>query len=330
MQPQLLAPATVRRRLPSVPYQAGVRNTIMVDRDGVLTKLALRVAFRITNGGTAAVGPLWQTLARIIRRLEVVVNGADTVVSITGAHLASRAQVEFGTRMFGMDSAIVLTASAATDYEIVLPLPFYLPRAQRPDDTALDLRRVDQAILAITWGDASDIYTTPNGAAISNVTCAVEGHYLVNAAPDAAFLVRSLDMQEVQNTGSNNNFAILQDRGSDLFWRSFHVASLRNQLSVQNILTGDVRVNAGAFVYANRDAVAVLAETMRQSGLPVAEFPASDRAYRIAFDNLGSNRTLINAAALSGDLYLTVGTTFTSGTEVLSISREAVRSLRIS
>lgn len=326
---QLIAPATVKRRLPSVPYQAGVRNTIAIDRDGVLTMLRVRLQFRVTNGGTAAVGPLWMTLARIIRRFEIIINGADTLISINGAHLASRALVEFGKRPYGMDAAIVLTASTATDYDIVLPLPFYLPRAERPDDTSLDLRRVDQAIVAITWGDASDLYTTPNGAAVSNVSCSIEGQYLVNARPDQIFLARALDLQDVSNTASNANFAILQDRGSDLFWRSFHIATLRNQLAVQNIITGDVRLNAGAFVYVNRDGQSVLAETMDFAAIPFAEYAAGDRVYRVAQDYLGSNQTIINAGALSGDLYLTLGTTYTSGSEVISISREAMRTLRI-
>lgn len=326
---QMMAPATVKRRLPSVPYQAGVRNTIAIDRDGVLTMLRVRLQFRVTNGGTAAVGPLWMTLPRIIRRFEVILNGADTLVSISGAHMASRALVEFGKRPYGMDASIVLTASAATDYDIVLPLPFYLPRAERPDDTSLDLRRVDQAIIAITWGDASDLFATPNGAAISNVSCSVEGQYLVNSRPDQIFLARALDMQDIANTASNSNFAILQDRGSDLFWRSFHIATLRNSVAVQNIITGDVRLNAGAFVYVNRDGQSILAETMDAAGLPTSEYSTFDRVYRVGMDYLGSNQTLINAGALSGDLYLTLGTTYTSGSEVISISREAMRTLRI-
>lgn len=325
---QLMAPATVKRRLPSVPYQAGVRNTVAIDRDGVLTMLRLRLQFRVTNGGTAAVGPLWMTLARIVRRFEIILNGADTLVSISGAHLASRALLEYGKRPYGMDAAIVLTASAATDYDIVIPLPFFLPKSERPDDTSLDLRRIDQAILAVTWGDAADLYTTPNGAVVSNVSASVEGQYLVNARPEQVFLARALDMQDIANVASNSNFAILQDRGSDLFWRSFHVATLRNNIAVQNIITGDVRMNAGAFVYVNRDGVSVLAETMDYAALPFSEYAASDRVYRIMQDYLGSNQTLINAGALSGDLYLTFGTTYTSGSEILSISREAMRTLR--
>jgi hypothetical protein len=325
----LLAKSLVRRRLPSPQYQAGVRNTIAIDRDGVLMMLVLRVQFRCTNGATGPVGPLWQTLARIMRRVEVIVNGQDTVVTINGAHLASRAQVEWGGRSLGMDATVVLTNSAVTDYDVTIPLPFFLPKGVRPDDTGLDLRQTQQAILAVTWGDASDLFTTTNSAALSNVSCVVEGHYYVNAPAEQVFLARVLDTQDTPNPASNANMAILQDRGSDLWYRSWHMATLRNNVAVQNIITGDVRLNAGAFVYINRDGQNVLAETIRNYALPFAEYPTADRVYRLDMPFLGQNTTNINASALGGDLFLTLGTTYTSGTEIISISREMMRTLRI-
>lgn len=323
------ARASVRRRLPSIPYSAGVRNTVNIDRDGVLHMLAIRIAFTVANGATPPTGPLWQCLARLIRRLEVIVNGQDTVVSINGAHLASRAQLEWGVRALGMDAAVVLTANATTNYEIVLPLPFFLPRAVRPDDCSLDLRNVNQAVLAITWGDRSDLFATPGTAAISNVVCQVAGHYTVNVPAEAQpYLVRALDMQEASSGAANANFTVLQDRGQEILWRSWHIASLRNNVSALDIITGDVRLYSGAFVYSSREAVEVLAETARAAMIPWTEYPAADRVYRLDMPTFGSNTTVINGGALSGDLYLSFGLSYTSGTELLSISREAMRLLR--
>lgn len=323
------APAIVRRRLASPLYAAGVRQTVQLDRDGVLLGLAIRVQYRVANGATGPVGPLWSTLARILRRVEVVVNGQDTVINVNGAHLASRQLLESGQRALGMDAAVVLTNSANTDYDITIRVPFVLPPgAQRRDDTALDLRGVQQAILAITWGDASDLFTTVNTAAVQNVSCEITGHYLVNANPAQRFLVRALDIQDQDNTTSNANLSILLDRGSDLFWRSLHIATLRNNVAVQNILTGDVRWSAGSFIYDNRSAREVLADTIHEATVPYSEFAAADQIYRLTRDFMGSNTTLINGGALSGDLFLTVGTTYTSGTERISISREFLRPLR--
>lgn len=324
-----MAQAFARHRLQNIPYQAGVRNTIPIDRDGVLAMLAVRLAFTVTNGATGPVGPLWMTLARLIRRLEVVVNGQDTVVAINGAHLASRALFDFGARQFGMDDTVVLTNSAATNYQIVLPIPFYLPRARRPDDTALDLRKVAQATIGITWGDQTDLFTTPNNAAISNVTCAVEGHYLLDAPADQVYMVRTLDMVEQNNAASNQNFQILVDRGQDIFWRSFHIATLRNDIAVNTMLDGgDIRLLAGSFFYVNREAVHVRAEARRAFGLPAAEAADATGIYPVYMPFLGQGTTLINAGALTADLFFNFNITYTSGTEKVSISREAMRPLR--
>jgi hypothetical protein len=323
------APAIVRRRLASPLYAAGVRQTVQLDRDGVLLGAVIRVQYRVTNGATGPVGPLWSTLARILRRVEVVVNGQDTVINVNGAHLASRQLVESTQRPLGMEASVVLTNSAVTDYDISIRVPFVLPYgAQRRDDTALDLRGVQQAILAVTWGDASDLFTTPGAAAISNVNVEITGHYLVNASPAQRYLVRALDIQDVDNTTTNANLSVLLDRGSDIFWRNLHIATLRNNVAVQNILTGDVRWQAGSFIYDNRSPREVLADTIFESRIPYSEFPAADQVYRLSRDFYGSIATLINGGALAGDLFLILGTTYTSGTERISISREFIRPLR--
>jgi hypothetical protein len=324
------AQAIVRRKLPSVAYQAGVRQTITLDRDGVLQMVVLRLQYRVSNGATGPTAPKWHALARLLRRVEVVVDGQDTVVSISGAHIASRALLEFGMRQPGTEATVVLTSSAVTDYDIVLPLPFFLPKSRRPDDTSLDLRAqtVSQAILAVTWGDLTDVFTAVNTATLSNVALSIEGHYLVNAAPDAVFMVRSLDVQEVSNPATNASLSALIDRGSDMFWRSFHIATTRNDIAVQNIISGDIRLRAGAFTYVNREARHVLAEAQRNYALPTAEWGTDLQVYRVDMSNLGQGTTLINAAALNGDLFLEFGTTYTSGTETISISREAMRRLR--
>ena len=97
---------------------------------------------------------------------------------------------------------------------------------------------------------------------------------------------------------------------------------------MQNILTGDTRLQAGSFIYDNRSAREILADTLYESRLPYSEFPAADQVYRISRDFHGSIATLINGGALSGDLFLMLGTTYTSGTERISISREFIRPLR--
>src|SRR5690606_29541344 len=100
-------------------YASGGRQTLEIDRDGVLLGLRLRLKFTITNGGTAAVTPLFQALARLMRRLEVIAGGRDTVWSVQGEDLAARVQYENAARAYGMGDTVVLTESVATNYDII-------------------------------------------------------------------------------------------------------------------------------------------------------------------------------------------------------------------
>jgi hypothetical protein len=87
-------------------------------------------------------------------------------------------------------------------------------------------------------------------------------------------------------------------------------------------------LQAGSFIYDNRSARETLADTIFESRLPYSEYPAADQVYRLNRDFYGSIATLINGGALSGDLFMLLGTTYTSGTERISISREFIRPLR--
>lgn len=331
------AQAVIKRKLGTIPYQASVRNTLTLDRDGVLVQLTLRLVYTVTNGATGPVGPLWQTLARLIRRVDIIVDGQDTFVSLSGAHLVMRALFDTFVRQYGMDATVVLTNSAVTVYEVHIPIFLTLPptTAARADDCALDMRQVTQAQLGVTWGDVSDLFTTPNAnTAVSAVTLNVEAHYLLNPeagkrnGQKAVYLVRSMDQVDVPNVATNPNMSVLIDRGQDIFWRSFQIVTLRNNIAVNNILDGgDIRLQSGSFVYVNREAVIIRSEPRRTFQMPVAEFDLAG-VYRLELPWLGQNTTTINAGALASDLQFVFGTTYTSGTELISISREAIRPLR--
>lgn len=314
----------IQRSLGTITYQEGTRQTLLLDRDGVMLELKARIRFTVTNGATGPVGPLWQTLARIIRRLEIVLDGQDTLVSISGAGLASRAHIEAGVEAYGMTDTVVLTNSAVTAYDIVLSLPFFLPRGRRPDDTALDLRRVNQAVLAITWGGPSDLFTTVNAAAISAVTCGIDAVYMVNVDPQAQFLGRSLDTVIQDIAATNANLGVLMDRGHDIFYRGFHIAALDDGVASNSIIN-NIRLESGSFVFTNREGAIIRSMLRSQYGL--STLPTG--VYMIDTSHFGEGKSLINTGALATDLYLRFDVTKPAGVITLEIFREALRPIRV-
>ncbi len=259
-------------------------------------------------------------------------NGQDTFITQSGAHLANRALADFGSRALGMESSVVLTNSAVTVYQLSIPIALTLPRSRRPDDTALDLRAVDQAILALTWGDATDLFGTVNAAAVSAVSCNIEGHYLIGADPKATYMVRSLDQQDVAVAATNNNQTQIVDRGSDMFWRSFNIVALQNNVATAGILN-NLQLYSGSFYYINRRAFDLRADVRDQLGIPVSEAVGAQTSdltevYPNSLQFLGQSTTTINAGALTGDLLFSFDVTNPGAGTLLSISREAIRPLR--
>ena len=316
--------AYIQRALGTITYQEGTRQTLLLDRDGVMLELKLRVRYTITNTATSPVTPLWQALARIIRRLEIVLDGQDTLVSISGAGLASRCHIESGVEAYGMTDTVVLTANAVTAYDIVLSLPFFLPRSRRPDDTALDLRRVNQAVLAITWGGTTDIFTTANSATISAVTCGIDGVYMVNVPSEAAFLGRSLDTIIQDIAATNSNLGVLMDRGHDIYYRGFHIAALDDG-APSNAIINNIRLESGSFVFTNREGPIIRSMLRSMYGLPT--LPTG--LYPVDTSHFGEGKSLINTGALATDLYFRFDVTKPAGVVTLEIFREALRPIRV-
>lgn len=313
------------RKLGTLTFEAGARKSLEIDRDGVLVQINARFRFTITNGGSAAVAPLFQTLATLIKRIEINVAGRDTTMSISGPEVAARAHYEFGSVQKGMGDTVVLTGSAVTAYDVVLPIPFYLPRGVNVEDTALDLRRIGQATIAVTFGSIGDFYGTPNAAAISLTTLEFEAEYIKDVPDDRIFLVRSFDQIEENMPATTSNFSIPIDKGTGVFLRTLMVQSLADGVGVNTIINS-MRLEAGDLVFANRDGASVQADNMRRFN----QASAIPGVYYLTTVPFGKGTRMINTGGLKSDLRLVLDTTKVSGVNTIKVSREIVRTLKLS
>lgn len=330
-------PTLVTRKLGSVPFTSGGRNSLELDKNGVLLGLKLRLRYTVTNGATGPVGPLFQTLARLINRVELMAAGRDIVQSIPGYFLAARAQLEQECPGYGMDATVVLTANAVTSYDIILPMDLTLPLGARDDDTGLDTTGFNQLSLITTFGktDASDLFTTPNGAVLSNVSLDVEGTYIPNPMRDQngvavsgvtgkPYMVRHLDYQEVLVPATNNSFAVILDNRTGLIDLSFSVIALADDVA-SDAIVNSVKIDAGSWNYALRDAAFIRADNRRYLKTPGAYYQTGMLYIEPRFQ--GSLVNAINSAELAGDLKATFDLTKQGATTKLGIQREAMRSL---
>jgi hypothetical protein len=318
------------REIGTIEYVSGQKKSLEIPRDGVLLALLINLQYTVTNGSSAAVGPLFQTLARLLSRIDLTMAGVDNVVSHSGAMLAARAQYDHGVPCRGMDATVVLTGSGtATTYRVTIPIYRFLPRSTNPLRTADDLRRVNQAVMEVTWGaaDTSDFYTTPNDAAISAVTCRIEGQYLVDAPDD--YLPQTRVLKEISHSysASNTDAKVTVDNTTGQLLRSVAVAALRAEIGSASPLAGKIRFEAGPFTFHDRLFDTVIADNRAQ----FSQESLIVGYHHFPFTNFGDPSLMVNTSpqALSADLEAHFDLTYTSGAERLLLGVETVRNPQI-
>lgn len=315
----VIVKSRIDRKLGIIPYQAGTSQQLRLDADGLLSALKLRLRYRVTGGGSNAVGAKAYALFRILRRVELLVNSVRTVLSTSGLHLAVRQHRETGIRPAGSDATVVLTSATATDYDVTLLIPMYLPRAVSPWDTGLDMRRVQQAVLQVAWGDASDIFVTPNGAVVSNVQLDIEGLFKHNAEGTPA-LCRELVEMTPDVLATNADFGVMIDRGA-YYMRSINILAISDGVLVNTMLdNGNIALKSGPFPFVDRAGASVRYDQAHQYGMPLAERIAG--LYPLEFPLLGESSTMINMGGLSADMYLRFNVTKAGTNDALHIGIE--------
>lgn len=316
--------------LGAITYASGARVSFDIPRWGPLLALRLWIEFTITNGATAAATPFHQALARIINGLVVKANGRDTLINMFGHSLASAAYIENGIVARGMDATVVLTGGAATTYRVQIPIWLCQPprNAQRADDTGLDFRRGITGTLEVQFAnsDCSDIYGTPNSAAISGVTCEVQGLYHLDAPADRQYRVRTLDQISVTLSASNSALQIPLDKGSGTFIRSLMVETLADKVGVNTIISnGMMSLDVGPtnIIKVKGDAL----KGIMQDDASFVPLVPQTGVYYMDAKLFGSAMTMIPTAGLKTDLVLTLDATKVSGTNTIIVTREGFRDL---
>lgn len=325
----------------NIQYISAGEQYFDIPRWGVLYQMVLRVAFRITSGGMLPVGPLYQTLSRVIRNLQIVVNGRDYIYNLPGESIAMKAFRDFGIVPYGSDAALPSVINTAYDYVVYLPVTLYLPRGVRKADSGLNTGapRIAglPAQLKVTWANSncSDIYTTPNGAVLSNVNCTVAGEYetdpspVFNDGPDAGkprFWLTRVQAQELVNLPATNSaFSVIIDEGTGVFLRALQIEALVDNVGADNVLAnGTMQLKAGNRVYGDITA-GILKEQMQRA----AQVNPQTGTYDWVFTQFGSLLTMIDTrrSELPANLILYMDATKQGTTTNLLVTRDGIRNL---
>lgn len=133
-------------------------DTIDVSRGTLIRELLLRLQMTPTStaANNAAANIQWGGPWGVIRRLEVILNGSDTILNLTGPDLTRLHYFLFGEAAEVPDT-LGDGATANPPLDVFLIVPFWMPRAAKPLDTALDTRRLSSLEVRVTWGTFTDV-----------------------------------------------------------------------------------------------------------------------------------------------------------------------------
>ncbi len=322
----------VTTRLGQFNSTAG-RQSMNLDIGNPLTKLYLRLKYTHTSGGADAVGRLFQQNIRLLQKVEVIVQGRDTVWNITPALYAARCAYErAGVPLSGMETVITATAAAVTNVDVIVPLDFTLINGRKRDDAALDLRGIAIAQLAVTFGTVADLWTTPGAAAITNLVCSVEAEYLFNTKPGEGFITRSLDEMLYPITGSSNNFSFDVDGKTGVAVRSLPLFFLTGNIGddalcpVGGANPGWVRLVSGSQQFINSEIGFVKARAQEEMRVPAGNAIAGLDYVDILFD--GALATSIPTGQLDANLKYQANVTYAAGNSQVVCQREVTRPFR--
>lgn len=336
------------RRLGSFANTTG-RQTLNFDVGSPLTCLLLHCQYIYTPDAVSdAVGALFQQNARFLKRVEVIVGGKDTVVNVQPSYYAARRLYENqGLPMKGMETAIDgVHGHAATVVDLYIPIHFDLVNGRRRDDAALDLRGINLAQLAVTFGDtltSADLWTTPHGV-ISDISLNVEGEFIVNAkSPVAGFVAkypgqrngdsyvtRVLDELTFPITGTSNNYQQIIDGRSGWLLRTLPLVFTTNDLGDEALCPipgGLIKLDAGA-----RNFFATEPGFVKARHRDELRIPAANEIVGVDFIDLqyaGSLASCIPTGKLDADLKLTAQVVFAAGNSQINILREYTRPLQL-
>lgn len=302
------------RRLDSVPYSENGTKTLELPRNNIYRALKLRLTGTLTTTATAPVTKKSFTPFKLIKRIEIIANGKDTIKSIPFFMLRALNLLDFCVEPEMTDVGVAVS----TGYPFVASaiLPFAFTQARTPIDGALDARRLETLSLQITWGSPADLYATPNAAAITVCQLAVETEEYIDSSPDfKAYLNKHTQIQkEVISTTSE-----LQERlPVGQVYRRLMLVTM-----VDDVLNGSVlnkvALKSGTFVFKDATGVMIRQQMKLENSITTLD----TGVYLLNLLSDGMLTECINTKGMSS-FELVLDVTKQTGTNMIHIFPEVV------
>ena len=154
----------------SVSYKKNEQVILAIPQDNLLRRISLHCKFIFDTAATAGTGIKNDSILNLIKRIQVRLNGSDSIFDVDLRSYFHALTFEYGAKPY-MDTFAIPSASSSGTFEVEIPIDFALIRNQISDYSALvPAHLLDSLDLIIDWGSETDVITTVNNTTVSSST----------------------------------------------------------------------------------------------------------------------------------------------------------------
>ena len=157
----------VERRLDRIPFVADSMRTLPLPLNNIYRYLMFRLRGNVVTTATAPTGLRTDAPFQLIRRIEIVANGNDTIKNIPFILLKKLNTIDWGIEPEWTNVGVTASTTFPFVASSMLPFVFTGAKTRRPHDGALDARELATLDLRVTFGNIADVYNSPAGATIT-------------------------------------------------------------------------------------------------------------------------------------------------------------------
>ena len=222
-------------------------STFSLPRNYALVALEFELVADLTRTATAADGggPADSAPAQLVRNLDVVVNGSDTIKHMDFATLHRKNQIQFGTRprIYAEDWSGYANAADKV-LKVASRLSFAMPRAVAQVDTLLDTSALSSLDLVVTWGAGldtmNDTWPGAGGSAeqvtVNDAKLHITAVEYIGVVAGTNFALWKENWLRKEVTGADSNFQVKLPFGSNINYRSILIKTHSDADQVDTII----------------------------------------------------------------------------------------------
>lgn len=224
------------------------QETIDLPRDYAYIDLLVELVATITvTAGTTAGTVLDVCPAQMIKNIQIIANGRDTIKSLDFEALVRLTHLRYGTA----PNNTLFGGTATTTCYVYAIIPFAMWRSVVPFDTLFNAKPLTTLQMILTFGTVADIFDsgasydyTYSGAG----TVYVSSREAVGLNPDAILSVNKESVQESTVTATTSSHQIGMNYAKDLYYRSI-VLRCTQDGQVSNGILNDIELKSGGVIF---------------------------------------------------------------------------------